>query len=966
MRLKYIFLVFFCINLLPINAFVFKQYNSLNGLSNDNVYDVVQDKEGYIWIATSMGLNRLGPNGIKNYYTSDGLYTNIILSLDIDENNIVWFGTTLGLCAFENGVIVKKMDNEFINAPIELIVKLHFIYYVDQSGHLFRYNREEMKLDQIFDTKNVSDEGPVRKICRSKDGSVLAATYNGLYRLTMDRIEKLEIENLKDSSFLHVQEASDGVIWLTSASRVYSIKDGRVYKTFSLFGSSEVKIKNVAPDSYNKLWYSGIANNPFLYMNHRGNKYDINYYLGMSSVVNSIFIDKNDDVWFGTFGKGVYVLRNEPYDYYDSHKGLSTNFITDVNWSKNAVFVGTNISFNYKLNSDSIFQEVKYSKNGNTEYVRNIIEFKNKYLISIYNQELSNNIFFSDDIGSDQCFFFNGRYVYGDDDVNIVIADLYNDSLNIFDFKNNTFKIRSKVDLIKPLGEKANLNRIVKIENHYFICTRRGLMVIDSSFKKNNTYLKNLAIYDAVLYNSKLVLSGEFGLIIYTFENKTYQLVGEANKKSILPTSLALDKRNRLWVGTTNGVYVYSNNSIDYIGSNEGLPSIHISNFSYNEASNDIWLSTYDGIVVIDLDSYDSFMHRKNNNFIIEEIIVDDKIYLPIDSGLLKFHSRHLQIKTALFNFVNNKGYSLRYRIDVSPWINVQGNSINISYIKPGLHEIEIQSLESVFAQSSSVKLSFYIIPYWYERLWLKLLVGIVCILILSLLVFIIVKINSQKADRKIAFERKVMDLKMQALNAAINSHFVFNVLNAIQYFVSSKQDIKASKFIADFARFMRIIIDNSNMTIIPISEEIKRIHLYIGLESMRFEDRLSYQVEIDETINQEEIMIPNMVIQPFVENSILHGILASKDKGNISIQLRDLGKSIQLIIIDDGIGINAARQKRKLFNKKSIGLKNVIQRLELFSGDDVFDYKIIDRSIEGSRGTKVEIVFSKISFEDL
>jgi len=966
MRLRHAFLLILLLHFLPAHAFVFKQYNSLNGLSNDNVFDLIEDKEGYIWIATGLGLNRLGPNGIENFYKSDGLFSNVILSLDIDRNGILWIGTNGGLCTFENGKIVKQIDETYIFKPIELIVEDTYIYYVDQSGNLFIYNRKTKGIIKTLTSNAKVDEGNVRKICRSSDGGILVAAYNGLYKIKDDDVQKLYIKNLNDSSFFHVTEDNTKSIWLTSGNRIYTIKKGEVINLTVLNQNNEAKVKNVLIDNYNKLWYSGIDNTPYLFMLFGNNKYDINNYLNVNTVVNSCLSDNNNDIWFGTFGKGIYVLRNEPFQYYDIHKGLSTNYVTDVSASSDATYIGTNISFNYKLKTDSQFHEIKFTKKGNVEYVRNITRFKNHFLVSIFNQELSGTPVFYEKFGTDTVVFFNGRHVYGDEKKNIAIVDLYNDSLNIFNYEKGKFNLHKKIDLLHLLGPNAGLNRIDRIGDNYLICTRRGLVVLDTSFTDAKVYLKNLAVFDAIYFMDRILVCGEFGLMIYSLSGQSFQLVKERNDKPVFATSLGIDSKNRLWIGSTNGVYSYSNNGIDYIGSNDGLPSIHISNFTYNNESDELWLSTYNGAIVIQLNDFNHFINSKHNKFIIEKIIADDKIFIPDTISRLKIYSRNLQIKMALFNYIGSNNYLLRYKLDGEKWIYAQGNNINLSYVKPGNHQILIQSSEYGFSWSSPVSYSFYVVPYWYQYLWVKVGFWILGLTMVFILVVLIIRRNNQKSEKKFEFQRKVMDLKMQALNAAINSHFVFNVLNAIQYFVSSKQDVKASKFIADFARFMRIIIDNSNLTIIPISEEIRRIHLYIGLEIMRFEDRLTYTVEIDESINQEELMIPNMIIQPFVENSILHGILSTKNKGVISIRILDKGDNMQILIKDNGIGINTARLKKNIFNKKSIGLKNVIQRLELFSGERSYSYSVKDLSEFGETGTIVDVIIPKIRFSDL
>lgn len=949
-----------------VYPFLFRHYNSINGLSNDNIYKAVQDSSGYIWIGSANGLNKLGPNGIVNYFKKDGLYSSTILSLCIDDNGRLWIGTLLGLCYIEHDRIHKFRDDKFFNAPVDLIVKDQYIYYIDQSGGFFIYDRNKDKISTPFQHRMDLDEGYVRRIHEYGNDKILAATHDGLYIIEGLKNRKINIQNLQDQSLYNVYKKLDGEIFVSTSSSIYRLAylDSNSTATVQSEYKIGFKSKIFVKDFFGKLWYSGIAGRSYVRMNYDGVNYDLNSALGINSTVNSIFIDNSNNIWLGTFGRGVYVIKNIPFQYYDDNNGLSSNYTVDVVRDENLLLVGTNLCFNYLLNGDSVFRELRFTKNSQTEYIHNICPFGGEYLVSIFNQELIENPIITKTLNHKRIHFFNGRYVYGDYNKQRIFLDNYTDSLIILKPELDGFKLLKKLDLSKALGFNAHLNRIKKSGNAYWLCTRKGLLTLDTNCNIKAVYFKGQSVLDMTLFRNEVLISGEFGLLKYNIKTRVTQFIYDHYGNPIVGGKVTTISKNCLMITTPSGIFIYNSGKLSQIGAEDGLPSLHVSNLTVDTARKLIWLSTYDGAVSFKQSVFsDTLFTMEANKLIIEEVRSGGrKLSLQVE----RTSSRNLQITLALFDYLQPNNYYIRYKVDDYAWIHAKGNYLNISNSSPGKHTIQIQASEDEYSWTDTVTYNYYVIPYWYQRLWVQLLLVLLIILIISGIILVIIIKNTKRANKKIQAERNTMDLKMQALNAAINSHFVFNVLNAIQYFVSSKQDKKASKFIADFARFMRMIIDNSNMTIIPISEEIKRIHLYMGLEIMRFEDRLTYNIEIDDSINQEEIMIPNMVIQPFVENSILHGILPSTDNGNILIQLKDLGNRIQLIITDDGIGINAARQRRKLLNKKSIGLKNVIKRLELFSRNRDYNYKILDRSLEGYKGTRVEIIFSKIKFSEL
>lgn len=950
-------------------AFVFTNFNSLNGLSNDNVYQVVQDKSGFMWVATSYGLNKLGPNGVKKYFKTDGLYSNNILSLDTDASGVLWVGTADGLCRIDQNKVVQVYPGSLIHRPIELLVEEDYVYWINQGGVLFALNRNTKEVTSFFNNRpglNIPD-GYVRSISRINNGFIAVASYNGLYKLKGDKILPFEVKGLIDTSFYKVFQDFNNHIWASTSGKIFKIENDEVKKVVEMKAVPADRITQLYIDPYEKLWYSGVNDKAYSAMLYNNISYNINEVLNNNSVVNNYLCDSNGDIWISTFGGGLFFIKNRPYQYYNTNNGLVSSYTTDVISGNRCLYIGTNTCFHYYDQVSGLIHQIHVNPDGGTEYIRNIDKFGKKFLVSFVSQALPAESYYiqKKPRSSDSIYFFNSRYVYGDEDRNLAIVDHYDNNLTIYKYEGGIFSLNHKLNMGSLLGKSCFVNKIVQIENSYYVCTIKGLFRCDTSFTRGETLLKDQIVSDIILYKGIILIAGELGVQIYNPRKSLgYRFMGFDNE-SFHAVRFCVDSINRLWVSTDKGIFLFDKGKLSRLGPSDGLPSIHITNFEYEKNNNIMWLSSYNGIISIYLHQLNQYVD-KTPKFIIEELVLDDTSYSYLSTFPNTLHTREIQIKTAFFNYQSSPHFYLRYKMDNSKWYYVNSNTLNISHIKHGTHTITIQASEFGYSWSEPIVYNFQISPYWYERLWIRICIVLVFLLIVSAIIYGIVIKNNKKADKRIEFEKKVIDLKLQALNAAINSHFVFNVLNAIQYFVSSNQQLKASKFIADFAKFMRIIIDNSSLTIIPIEEEIRRIHLYLGLESMRFEDRLSYSIHVDSTINQTKVMLPNMMIQPFLENSILHGILTNNTKGFIEINIKDEVNTIFIIIKDNGIGINTAKKKKKIFSRKSIGLTNVVQRLELFSGKKGFDYSIVDLSDKGETGTLVEIRLPKISLSDI
>jgi len=208
--------------------------------------------------------------------------------------------------------------------------------------------------------------------------------------------------------------------------------------------------------------------------------------------------------------------------------------------------------------------------------------------------------------------------------------------------------------------------------------------------------------------------------------------------------------------------------------------------------------------------------------------------------------------------------------------------------------------------------------------------------------------------------------LEQQALNASMNRHFIFNALNSIQYYINRQDKVAANKYLSSFAKLVRKNLDSSLVNEIYLDDEIERIDLYLKLEEMRFQDKFSYQINVVKNIEPQTIKIPSMLLQPFIENSIWHGILPTNKHGNITIDVLKQEDKLIINIIDEGIGIekSLADKKDKLQQHQSKGMELTKGRMELIS-------KISNKdcSIEGPfqiydekrkiAGTKVSIILT-------
>ncbi len=248
--------------------------------------------------------------------------------------------------------------------------------------------------------------------------------------------------------------------------------------------------------------------------------------------------------------------------------------------------------------------------------------------------------------------------------------------------------------------------------------------------------------------------------------------------------------------------------------------------------------------------------------------------------------------------------------------------------------------------------------------LWLSAIIPF-----LFVLLFLNWRSNTTRKQKhqKNAIEKTILQLETKALRAQMNPHFIFNCMNSIKAIIQNNEQEKAVNYLTAFSKLIRTIFQNSDKKEVSLYDEIETCKLYAQLENMRLENKFDYRFNIDENIDLKSIMVPALILQPFIENAIWHGIMPSKNIGTVTITIQKKNKIIECIIDDDGIGrIVSAKNKYRngdtVHESKGLHLTQTRLNLDNVLNERNATIKIIDK-INGEddyAGTKVIIVFKE------
>ena len=315
-------------------------------------------------------------------------------------------------------------------------------------------------------------------------------------------------------------------------------------------------------------------------------------------------------------------------------------------------------------------------------------------------------------------------------------------------------------------------------------------------------------------------------------------------------------------------------------------------------------------------------------NFITERPVLD-----------LKYNENFISFSFSAISYTLPEKNTFRYRLNGfdSDWI-IAGDRryANYTNIPSGDYEFELQVANNEGVWNQLIyKVPTTIGRPWWATWWFRILAFV--LIVTAVVLIYKYRVNQIRKETKIKaeFEKKIGDIELSALRAQMNPHFIFNSLNSIENYIIKNESIKAAEYINDFARLMRLILQNSRSQYIPLKDEIEALDLYIQMESLRFDNKFEYHINIGEDVELSEIDIPPMMIQPFVENAIWHGLIPKNGPGKLQIDLSRQNGSLHCVIQDDGIGRqksqenNASMHKR---GKKSMGMAITKNRIDVFN----------------------------------
>ncbi|MBC7829646.1 MAG: histidine kinase [Chitinophagaceae bacterium] len=895
--------------------------NDLSGPGSDSVTTLLVDKEGTLWVGNYGGLDRFDAKTGKFFNYShqladpSSLSSNRVRSLYEDRQGSLWVGTGLvwdvgnegGLNRFnkKTGTFTRYLHDP--ENPQSLINNKVRAIFEDSKGNFW-----------------IGTAGDGLHTMNRSTGSFTRHTYNPGNPQQLSRPPFTKTKTIDHITF--ITEDITGAIWIGSYEAGINRYDPATGE-ITHFSNQE----NEGEFIDNTAWATYISRDGVIWLStNEGNLYRVDPlrknipYVEVGSIVQAIYQEPSGAVWIGT-PKGLMQTQiGQHFTRYftpDSlHQGSKDGYTIKIEEASKSnlwvTFGGRLLNFNLEKKFFTLYKNP--SSVGlmlDKTYVATILK-DHKGLLWIG--------------GSDGLYRLNPRTCQ------LTVFNSYTDSI---------------------VNQIRNINSILEDdEGDLWIATRFG----------GTIYRWHRSTGKFELYTAGAIINCMYediqGTIWVGTTNGLYQYRPATNVFSVHSVpgyslnsgdvrNIIEDDNKNIWVSSKSGIFKLSihHTGIVSLGKNQGLHSNALSYTAYKLKTGELLFGDATGYYAFFPDQLTK--NTKSPQIAITDFRISDQIVKPGKGCILELpieRTNKIQLahneNTFSFDFSgihysspSENSHLFMLEGHENNWRNA-GTERSAHYfnLPHGNYVFKVKSVSSdgMWAVKS---IQIVIVPAWWNTWWFRITAG-VCI---ALFLYAItrwwlnqkfrLKLERSEKEKQLAnLKRKTAELEMQALRAQMNPHFIFNSLNSINRFILQNNKLQASEYLTKFSKLIRLILQNSQAAFIPLESELESLQLYLELESLRFDHHFQFEIKVEDDLDVSSVKVPPLIIQPYAENAIWHGLMHKEEKGRLEIELYQTAGMLCCKITDDGIGRKKAgdMKSKSASTHKSMGMRITADRI--------------------------------------
>ncbi|MEM7246336.1 MAG: two-component regulator propeller domain-containing protein [Acidobacteriota bacterium] len=910
-------------------------YTVEHGLPSSVAYWITQDRDGFVWFATDSGLARFDGRRFESFTTADGLPTNFILTMEEDHQGRLWclpFRARPFLLE-PDGPVVTPLATE----GAERVV-MNRVFF-DSRGRTWLTGLQTHRVDPDGTAHRLDVEEKTNAVYEDVDGAAWTMTPLGFVRLT-GTPARLPLTEWSPAPL------RPRFLW-SPTELVYQDSAGLVRKTPE--GSRRLRIEGLPDAQHNRLYRDSHGD---VWIGSTQGLYRLKGPAPWSSpaeellpgrLITCIHEDREQNLWIATRNDGVWLLpRNaRAFTQLDTRDGLPHGAATALGRAGDSILVGchTGDLFALPASGDPEPVAIGHVDSGSIRALtpvpsssdeRSMLIVADLALHLLQDGELS--LLLKGAI-KDTCFEAPGSLLVASGE--------------------GVHRVRfGQVGPVRDIGELVFDDRCYAVEldeTTIWLGTTQGLYRLPRGGRPD-------AVAEAVLTENIVDLAWAGDRLCACSTDQGVFLLGDqvvhlTEKDGLASNScrrLHVDEEGAVWIATTSGLDRFhpdAPHDLSHYSRRDGLASDDVNDIL--RVNGRVHAATFRGVSIFDPTELRSalvapLLHLRRVTIDGREVPLATEHELPHGHG-------PVGIELAAPAFDGADGglrYEHRFAGTKVTWQALQEPSMTLSRLGPGRHVLEVRALDEHDVASDTVSIVFDVATAWWATWWFQLtsLLGVAAIAAAVV----------RQRNRRVALTNRLAALQGQALQLQMNPHFIFNSMNALQGLIAKGERQQANRHVASLGLLMRKILTNSRESQVSLGEVVETLSLYLELNQRRFQDRLRWQLRVDEELDRGSVQLPPMLVQPLVENAIEHGLASRGGRGEVRITFTIEASRLVIEVTDDGVGRSPRRD-----GHRSAGLAITRERLALISGGEGrLDIEDLQDEAGEPRGTRVRLAF--------
>lgn len=931
----------------------FQVFDQKDGLPEDRVRAIQQDDDGFIWLLCGNSLLRFDGYTFRSFNLGDESYEGLFK----DSKGKLWMhGVGRHLAYIENNEVVDYPYNSVLKTLRKSGIKS---FYVDQNetvwlglsnpSHCSTTSWLTIDTSGSIDSSNMR-AGNTTWLIKPVDDTLLYAVKYGSLK-PKDSLKLQIIDHTGDTQYCTMPNFLEKQLYSIKGrpiivTRYQGVHDiGAKASQYPMF--TGLRFRNVYTDRQARVWIPLETGGAFCFEN--SSLTDAPLHFLEKERVTTVFQSEDHGIWLGTIDGKLFFSPTLETWVYDAQMGLphgilvSSSTAPDGHWlvykeglvsriSPNSKEVST-FNFRTLLQTMHMFPKERKVLLG-TPYTPQIPEDFPYPTVAINSlRKMVPN-------AEGQYAFSGGRAIH---EWNVSTDELL-----------RTHMIGFKPDALCALGSK-----------HYLLSDTRGLYVYENKeltsladdHKILSSHITDIIAFDDSWY---ICHSATYGVFALKYQSGTQMCYPLWPSTSEVSQCIVQSSDGYLWLMKANSIEqlepFMKNDSVQLrriqrFSHAQGLPKQRMVHLSID--SQYLWVATAQGLTQISRKQSSSLKSLKpvqilNVQHQGEPVQVSEGMGMEYGNGKTSF-----TVSSPQYLHTNEVNYRYQLVGSREKWNSTHTGQIHFEQLVPGTYQLQVQAYTMQGLYSPITHFPFTISPLYWQTLGFKL--AMVCLVLALTAALLVLRYNRLKRRKHLIAEIK--SYRNKSLRLQMNPHFMYNTLGSIQSFVMKEESRLSSKYIARFSKLMRLIFEHNTKELITLNQELEALQLYIELETLRRKDPLSFEMDVAASLQPAQTLVPPMLLQPLVENSIQHAFSDSIVNGIISLQISAKNGGLHFTVRDNG----AWSKKSSKPNSRVSGGVITSDRIALFNQERQYEGTMNVQQLEGL-GTQVTFSIAHIT----